>query len=174
MSDQTTQVEKSLPAAPIESGHTPDQAYNFVEILTVETKTDVVYSGTLLNAIKSNLVGMSKVDLISLSIRYVFTRPEQSISCGVCGEGAPFTIEQLPFLPGAFTVMANQMNVGVQHDNMIVVPNTLSVQIYPTSAQAPALKIMLRVDEGVKCALTCNLKFSGPLMRISSLTTLKA
>lgn len=123
------------------------------------------YEADIADWLVKELKGCGKVDLIRVTIKYAFTKASDSIQAGICSALAAYTVEEMAGTDTGFYSGANTMNIGHQVTEELVVPDTISRQIQPPSAQAPGLRLGFSAGGGTKVWLTFYLKHHGPIRK---------
>jgi len=167
-------VIKPLPVAPIDGAPTTDLAYNMVVMMMATPASDkattLSISDRIAALLEDEMAGMGPVDLVSMTLRYKFTASGQEITAGIVAEGSTVTASTLFAHIGAFSMTANNMNLGVQVEEEMIIPDMYSRQMRPVPSRAPEAKLVLQATRGVKVAIILKIKFYGPILKLKSQT----
>jgi len=166
MSDQDVH---SIPAVP-EVGHeggvsisTPHTVEINIQIARGDAEVSI--TRPILELVQTVTVGMGRVDLHSITLKYTFTTTNTKVYAVICDENNTHDIEQMIGFDGNFMATSNKFNVGVFHTIPLKVPGLFSRQLQPTSSQLPRFKIMTKLGMGSVAWLNIKLIHYGPIRR---------
>jgi len=155
--------ERFAGQAPIEPNVTQEQAWNheYTYVLKSDEK-DISIKRTIASIIEDELEGYGKVDLHSLRIKYVCSKANQAIMCGLGNAVGEKSITQIASRRAGFSHVSNSYNFGIQSEVELIVPDTLTRQIQPASSHLPAMRLYLSTTGGPRVSLILQVKTYGP------------
>lgn len=148
MSDESKNVEIGLPQARGE----PDISMPGFHKLRLrvsflgETKDT---SGTLRVWFSKHLLGMGRVEVDEINVRYCAKAAGKTFSVGIVNAASNVTAATIGMIRGNFTAVSNAYNAGVMHEHSLSVPGNLSKQIQPVSSLLPDFKVCISQDAEV-------------------------
>jgi len=161
--DESRGIEKHLPAPPSE----PDislPGFHLCHYL-VTFSSACTTSFTCRAAFYDELLGMGRVELESLKIRYQLPKAGMAIYAGVANAMASYEVKQVAGAPGGLCVVSNAMNAGDMHEKEIVVPGNLSTQIQPVSSMLPDFKVYLGIPGDAVVNVEFTFRVYGPVVK---------
>jgi len=160
-----TTSAKMLPPVPLEPTITSDQEYNNIFRVTPKSSDvskDLNIARSLADLLGTQLTGCSKCDLIGITLSYVTTAMGQYVYMGIANANATLTAKQIGLAPGGHTHVSNAFNVGIKTEVKLIIPDTLTRQIQPSSSLVMPGKFYLKVSPGVDVTIDFYVLVHGP------------
>jgi hypothetical protein len=160
ITDQIT-IKQSTTEAPLEPSLPLSTPFNLRLFGVIENEAGLSGSKSFVSLFQNQLVGCANVDLYEFRLLYKMTKADQTVKCGIFGDYADYTVDQVAGMSQGMNVTSNSMNYGVKHEVVLKVPEVFSKQIQPASALLPPCRLFLSATKGVQISYEADLKING-------------
>jgi hypothetical protein len=166
--DRVTAAQSSAPEEVVLTRQTAHTDAFFVTPALPVGASKFAGSYDLKECLKDALKGMGMVSLVSLKVKYMATAEKQKIVCGIYNANTTLTEDELFSIDTMFAHVSTSFDFGTLREDVLVVPDTLSAQIQPTSGSLPGWKFYMHASGQMKIALEIFIKCHGPRKHITS------
>lgn len=166
MSDQESKnVSKDLPPAPSDVGDISLSGFHKHEFcFDVDTAKDFEKKGLVRVVLKNFLVGMGRVELEKVQVRYTTSKSGDYVYAGFANALFNQSAKTICRMPGNFYVVSNSMNTGVQHEKDLFISGLFSKQLQPVSSQLPDAQFAIGAAQGVSLMVVFHVIVHGPIV----------
>jgi len=171
MTDTTVDMLSRQAQAPMEPGVSVSTPFN-MQInwnVTAGSGKTIAINKPVEDLLGAYLSGMSRVHMVEMRVKYVFTAEKQWIKVATASVNNSAGIDSLIAAPNNFSVRSSVPMIGIQHEKIISVSGNFSRQIIPASSDLPRFKLMLTAHADVEVYLSIDLYFVGHIIKYDTL-----